>query len=199
MSYPLLPTDKRLIDQDQDVYADDPNESNNNHQPILPQSNILFGLKFSQLQNQINDYEARKTVEEDDNLLKMDEEEKKQLNHKIDAIRQQLKYLGDLLKTVPLMNEKEKKFWFSQPLLSVPHQERWKMYISWITDLVEQLDVETTELAGKCNENWNYLKEIEILRSVGACHTAEIVGITTTGAAKQRVLLEHLKPKISKN
>jgi len=39
-------------------------------------------------------------------------------------------------------------------------------------------------------------KEIEILDSSEACANADIIGVTTTGAAKHRALLGHLNSKI---
>ncbi|EFX71347.1 hypothetical protein DAPPUDRAFT_129702 [Daphnia pulex] len=45
-------------------------------------------------------------------------------------------------------------------------------------------------------ENAKKLKDVRNLESAEICQKADIVGLTTTGAAKQRALLNHLKPKI---
>ena len=42
------------------------------------------------------------------------------------------------------------------------------------------------------------LKDVRHLESAEICKKSAIVGFTTTGAAKQRALLNHLNPKIGK-
>jgi hypothetical protein len=49
-----------------------------------------------------------------------------------------------------------------------------------------------TQLLQQTNE----IKDIETIETAEIIRNAHVVGITTTGAAKNRALLEHLKSKI---
>ena len=72
------------------------------------------------------------------------------------------------------------------------------MYNSWKVKALEVLEKEAAQLEKFYFENANRLKDARNLESAEICQKADIVGLTTTGAARHRALLNHLKPKIGK-
>ena len=74
--------------------------------------------------------------------------------------------------------------------------QRWKLYSLWKSSVIEILEKETAGLEIACNSLASELKEIETVETAELIRNVDIIGITTTGAAKQRGLLEHLKSKI---
>ena len=157
-------------------------------------SNITFGLKSSELTNANKEWEKILTEEQD-----LDTEERLLLNQKMNHNRQQLNCLTDLLKIVPPFDiepELSLNRYYGQKLFQIPYDLRWRMYITWIRKLVEDLEKDVTVLEHDYRILLKQLKDVEILESSEVCHQAAIIGVTTTGAAKQRALLGHLRPKI---
>ena len=153
---------------------------------------IIFALKFSQLIDKIQEY--KKLLEEDES------QEKHQIQHKVDVIQRQLDCLGALLKLVP-SSKIESKLDYSDEknLLQIPYPQRWKMYIGWISKLVDILDEEVAPFEEDYRVQFEKFQDVQALESSEICLGVDIIGVTTTGAAKQRALLGHLNPKISKN
>ena len=153
---------------------------------------IIFALKFSQLIDKIQEY--KKLLEEDES------QEKHQIQHKVDVIQRQLDCLGALLKLVP-SSKIESKLDYSDEknLLQIPYPQRWKMYIGWISKLVDDLDEEVALFEEDYRVQFEKFQDVQALESSEICLGVDIIGVTTTGAAKQRALLGHLNPKISKN
>ena len=153
---------------------------------------IIFALKFSQLIDKIQEY--KKLLEEDES------QEKHQIQHKVDVIQRQLDCLGALLKLVP-SSKIESKLDYSDEknLLQIPYPQRWKMYIGWISKLVDDLDEEVALFEEDYRVQFEKFQDVQALESSKICRGVDIIGVTTTGAAKQRALLGHLNPKISKN
>lgn len=153
---------------------------------------IIFALKFSQLIDKIQEY--KKLLEEDES------QEKHQIQHKVDVIQRQLDCLGALLKLVP-SSKIESKLDYSDEknLLQIPYPQRWKMYIGWISKLVDVLDEEVAPFEEDYRVQFEKFQDVQALESSEICLGVDIIGVTTTGAAKQRALLGHLNPKISKN
>ena len=153
---------------------------------------IIFALKFSQLIDKIQEY--KKLLEEDES------QEKHQIQHKVDVIQRQLDCLGALLKLVPSSKiESELDYSDEKNLLQIPYPQRWKMYIGWISKLVDDLDEEVALFEEDYRVQFEKFQDVQALESSKICRGVDIIGVTTTGAAKQRALLGHLNPKISKN
>lgn len=76
--------------------------------------------------------------------------------------------------------------------------QRWNLYCSWKSQMGELLEKEIQVWESACNSLANELKDIETIEAAEIIRHVDIVGITTTGAAKHRALLEHLKSKIGK-
>ena len=81
-------------------------------------------------------------------------------------------------------------------LQSLDLVQRWKLYSHWKSLMVEILDKEIGIWEVACASLANELKDIETIEVAEIIRDVDVVGITTTGAAKHRGLLEHLKSKI---
>ncbi|CAI8041382.1 NFX1-type zinc finger-containing protein 1 [Geodia barretti] len=75
-------------------------------------------------------------------------------------------------------------------------EDRWRLYNYWEEQWYKFLQEENGKMAQEYNEKCS---EINELRQRGDQHTlesADVVGMTTTGAAKYQHILHHIKPKI---
>ena len=81
-------------------------------------------------------------------------------------------------------------------ILTLPLGQRWMLFAQWMhsyNKLIQQ-DLRNTETEYKDKiVEYNQLKGQAL---AALCRTADIVGMTTTGAAKNRLMLESLKPII---
>lgn len=84
-----------------------------------------------------------------------------------------------------------------QKITTLKKKTRWNLYRLWIKLYNESLEAEMTaqrnELANenqRCKEQMNEI-EVEITKGT------KIIGMTTTGAAKNRHIIDSLKPKIT--
>ena len=83
-------------------------------------------------------------------------------------------------------------------ILNLPLIKRWMLFSQWknmYQDVVNQDLLDTQAKYESKIKEYNQLKG-EALASL--CRTADVVGMTTTGAAKNRSMLESLKAKIGK-
>jgi hypothetical protein len=78
--------------------------------------------------------------------------------------------------------------------MTMPLSQRWMLFGQWKRSYENIINEELQEFKGKIKE-YNQLKG-EALAAL--CRTADVIGMTTTGAAKNRLLLESLKAKIGK-
>jgi hypothetical protein len=120
------------------------------------------------------------------------------MSSKIKELQKQLFLLRQLLQGVPTLNEKQLNELYKYELMQIPLTQRWMMYNSWKVKALEIHEERAAQLEKLYLENANRLKDVRNLESAEICQKADIVGFTTTGAAKQRALLNHLKPKIGK-
>ena len=74
--------------------------------------------------------------------------------------------------------------------------QRWNLYYHWKSVMAEVLEKEIIVWEAACNSLSSELKDIETIECAEIIRNVDIIGITTTGAAKHRGLLEHLKSKI---
>ena len=83
-------------------------------------------------------------------------------------------------------------------LMQIPFIGRWHIYSVWKQRALEALEAEISVLEAKCRIQINKVKDVDTLATAELIRGADIVGITTTGAAKQGALLAPLKSKIGK-
>lgn len=79
---------------------------------------------------------------------------------------------------------------------TLAHDDRWRLYRFWLflhkNKIMDQINAERTDYS-------DYSKELRMLRNdcdVAAIRGKKIIGMTTTGAAKYRHILEQLQPQI---
>ena len=107
-----------------------------------------FGLEFSKLLEK---------KEEFSKLLEIKEEYKLQLAEgmkdalsSIEFIGLQLNYVEELLKLVPAFDREQERTlinWCNdEDLLQIPLHLRWRMYMTWVSDLVDALNKEILKL-----------------------------------------------------
>ncbi len=118
------------------------------------------------------------------------------IRFQIRELQDQMMLLRQLLQGVLTLNEKQLNELYKQDLMQIPLLQRWMMYNSWKEKALEIQEERAAQLEKLYFENANQLKDVRNLESAEICQNADIVGLTTTGAAKQRALLNHLKPKI---
>jgi hypothetical protein len=120
------------------------------------------------------------------------------IRFQIQELRDQMMFLRQLLQGIPTLNEKQLNELYKHDLMQIPLLKRWMMYNSWKVKALEIQEERAALLEKLYFENANRLKDVRNLESAEICQNADIVGLTTTGAARQRALLNHLKPKIGK-
>ena len=134
----------------------------------------------------------------------------------IDDLHQKKQLLKELLGNLPAVDAEEFKQLIERDLVALTYVERWKMYSFWRAEIMKKLATEVDILSVEVNQQTNELKDVETIETAEIIREAHIVGtylynlyipnfykvllllsgITTTGAAKQRALLGHLKSKI---
>jgi hypothetical protein len=106
---------------------------------------------------------------------------------------QQMQYIRDLLLDEENDIFQEDNF-SADRIMTMPLSQRWMLFGQWKRSYENIINEELQEFKGKIKE-YNQLKG-EALAAL--CRTADVIGMTTTGAAKNRLLLESLKAKIGK-
>jgi hypothetical protein len=149
---------------------------------------VEFGFRFSETETRIKKFqESLETVEGED---------AEWVALQIRELQNQMIFLRQLLQGVPTLDEKQLNELYQYDLLQIPLLQRWMMYNSWKVKALEIQEERAAQLEKLYFENANKLKDVRNLESAEICQKADIVGLTTTGAARQRALLNHLKPKI---
>lgn len=102
----------------------------------------------------------------------------------------------ELLTILPVVKLEEFNKLIETDLLRLTYLERWKVYSYLKTEIVDRLDADISEIKSQFNQKSNEMKDVETIETAEIIMEADVVGITTTGAAKQRAMLEYLKSKI---
>lgn len=109
---------------------------------------------------------------------------------------QRMQLIRDLLLNRPPNTSFLAEFISPDQILKLPLGQRWMLFAHWkhrYHEMIHQ-DLMNTEKAYE-----DKIKEFNKLKGealAALCRTADVVGMTTTGAAKNRLLLESLKAKI---
>jgi hypothetical protein len=151
---------------------------------------VEFCYRFSETETTIKRFQ--------ESLENFQGEDAEVMGLQIRELQNQVFFLRQLLQGVPTLDEKQLNELYQYDLLQIPLLQRWMMYNSWKVKALEIQEERAAQLEKLYFENANKLKDVRNLESAEICQKADIVGLTTTGAAKQRALLNHLKPKIGK-
>ena len=112
------------------------------------------------------------------------------------AMEKSLAVITKLLEIAPDVGGTELSVLHSQDFYRASYEDRWRMYATWKKQLLELMAEKEAELVEEQRAISCELRDVEMLDTAQMLRAADIVGITTTGAAKQRALLEHLKCRI---
>jgi hypothetical protein len=149
---------------------------------------VKFCYKFSETDASIKKWK--------DSLDSVEGEDAEWMRSEIRGLQDRMFLLRQLLQGVPTLDEEQLNELYNRDLMQIPLHQRWMMYNSWKVKALEIEEERAAQLEKLYFENANKLKDVRNLESAEICQKADIVGLTTTGAARQRALLNHLKPKI---
>ena len=147
---------------------------------------IRFAFKMDDLETEIA------------NLILEKERLERQDRRRADHTIAELQYQVDAISTVLLNCPSKSVDLRTTDPARMPHVERWKSYCAWKQRAFEILQEKVSELEAQCRLQVNKLKDVDTLDTAEMIRGADIVGITTTGAARQRALIAPLESKIGK-
>ena len=149
---------------------------------------VNFAMKLSTIEENIQ--VMAKSLET------FEREDAKWMEKQIEWTKVNLSLLRPLLQNAPTADEKQLHDWYPRDIFQIPIHHRWMMYSAWRRQALSIQEQRAAEIDKLFRENTAKLKDVRDIQSAELCHNADVVGFTTTGAAKNRALLNHLKPKI---
>lgn len=75
-------------------------------------------------------------------------------------------------------------------------RDRWRLYNCWASSFCEERSVLVRNLSAQYNRSCSHLTELNSEEDYQVLRQARVVGMTTTGAAKYRQLLQRVHPRI---
>lgn len=129
---------------------------------------------------------------------KLDAQNAAKLQMKINELQRKMILFHQLVEIVPPASKQQVEDWSGRDLNKILLPERWMMYSSWKIRSVENLGEQVKKIEESLQHNTNRLKDVRDLEWAEICKHSAVIGLTTTMAAKQRTLLNHLNPKIGK-
>ena len=114
----------------------------------------------------------------------------------INRLEKRASLVSQLLENAPTVDDDKINQWCSGHLNSLTLTQRWILYASWKRKAIALIEEGSRKLEKKYRD---FVKRLEVLRaqeSAEVCSQLDVVGITTTGAAKQRGFLDRLRAKI---
>ncbi len=155
---------------------------------LCERTKITFALKFSAIQKEIKNWT--------DSLETLEGEDKEWVRRKVIELQKNLMLLRQLFEIVPMFDKQQLEEWHKRDLMDIPLLQRWMMYITWRRKGFDVQEKLANKIEEQYREQANRLSDVRTKESAEICEKASVVGFTTTGAAKNRALLNHLKPKI---
>ncbi|CAL1285236.1 unnamed protein product [Larinioides sclopetarius] len=76
------------------------------------------------------------------------------------------------------------------------YESRWSLYKFWLKEYIELKKEWTVKLHRQIRNKYENLQEMRSQEDIYFCKRALVVGMTTTGAAKYRHIVQHLNPRI---
>lgn len=183
----------RKVDEEEEYYLMTNLKSPKKDQVVKPLNNnpsVKFAYKSREIEDELT--RMRKALET------VEGEDEEWFKGKIEELEVRLALVHQLLKVVPQVDQKQLKNWYERDLLEIPLPDRWMMYNSWKSRALAIQGKRASSIEKKYVKKAEELKDVRSLESADVCEKADVVGLTTTGAAKQRVLLNHIKPKIGR-
>ena len=131
-----------------------------------------------------------------ENLSSAPPADQEYIRYKMNELQYQAGIISHLLDALPPLNAAQLKDVFNGNLDVVSMSNRWAAYNAWKGQLLDELGQKERKLEADFRACKNELVEVRTKESADICRPADIVGFTTSGAAKQRALIGHLKPRI---
>ncbi|CAL1276814.1 unnamed protein product [Larinioides sclopetarius] len=104
------------------------------------------------------------------------------------------KYIRHFLKTSEAMSGNEevrvKNVWM------LPMEHRWRLYKLWLERFIKKKEGEGLRMQEMLRNEYNELCEMRTQEDIYVCKQALVVGMTTTGAAKYRHIVQNINPRI---
>ena len=132
----------------------------------------------------------------EESLCELEGDDIELVQFQIAEIKHQKELFQEILEILPTVETKEYKQLIEKDLGRLSYVERWKVYSYWRSETSAILAAEVNSLNVQVLQQTNEMKDVETIETAEIIREAHVVGITTTGAAKNRALLEHLKSKI---
>lgn len=149
---------------------------------------VTFAIITVEIEREINSLEEM--------LDQLQDEDSQPISSRIAHLQQQKECLMELLEILPVVDTKEYEQLIERDLVQLPYLDRWKVYSFWRARASEVFTAKINSLNLLVQQQTNEMKDVETIETAEIIRQADVVGITTTGAAKNRALLEHLKSKI---
>ena len=114
---------------------------------------------------------------------------------------QRMQLIRDYLLSMPSAEDEDDfgmalEYVEASEILSLPLNLRWLMYCNWKKRLQNIVSQELRDAEVEYEARIKEYNELKGLALAALCRTADVIGMTTTGAAKNRLLLESLNAKI---
>ncbi|XP_059150353.1 NFX1-type zinc finger-containing protein 1-like [Physella acuta] len=93
----------------------------------------------------------------------------------------------------PMTEDEERRV---RGIWSLDMHARYSLYKLWINRLLESLNSEMKDLIDAYENALDRKNEVNLIQDVKILENAQVIGMTTTGAAKHRKLLQAVKPRI---
>lgn len=131
------------------------------------------------------------------------EEEPKDIEEKLFADfannqMERMQYIRDLLLAMPYDDYQMEDFSADQ-IMYMPLNKRWMLFAQWKRLYQEIVNQDLRDTERDYEEKIKEYNQLKGKALAALCRTADVIGMTTTGAAKNRLLLESLKAKIGKS
>lgn len=183
---------QRMIFEDEDIHAYDdvPDKQTEAKHETVSQENFRFAFTTETLDQKIAQTMGL--------LASLEGDDVKSAELLIEDAYNQKRAFEELIKTLPNVDLNEFNRLVEKDFLRLTHLERWKIYSFLRTSAIEKLEVEISSTQAMYKQQESEMKDVESMEHAEIIREAHVVGITTTGAAKQRPLLERLQSKIGK-
>ena len=113
----------------------------------------------------------------------------------IDFAKNQMEQMN-LIREQLLAMPNEIEFVSADKILTLPLTKRWMLFAQWKRAYQEIIQQDLRDFEKEYEDKIVKYNELKGQALAALCRTADIIGMTTTGAAKNRLLLESLKAKI---
>jgi hypothetical protein len=110
-----------------------------------------------------------------------------------------MEFVRDLLSAIPNASPNdaclEESFDVGQ-ILTMPLRQRWMLFRKWKRSYQEMIEQDVRKSKEEYESQIKEYNQLKGQALAALCRTADVIGMTTTGAAKNRLLLESLKAKV---